>query len=322
MNAGPESAIPRPDLEAIRAAASRIGPYVHRTPIKTCETLNGMVGAELFFKCENFQKTGAFKFRGACNTVLSLSEDEAKRGVITHSSGNHAQAVALAAKTRGVSVCIVMPDTAPAVKRSAVEGYGAAITLCEPTMAARESTTADLVAETDAVLVHPYNDHRIIAGAGTAALELLEEVEELDTVMTPIGGGGLACGTSLVAHGLSPRTRVIAVEAEGAADASRSIEAGRIIRCENPNTIADGLLMTLGDLTFPIIREYVHAIVPIDDNAIVSAMRLVWERMKIIIEPSAAVTVAALLAGKVDAAGKRIGVFLTGGNVDFDKLPW
>lgn len=322
MNADPKSVIPRPDLDTIRAAASRIGPYIHRTPVMTCTTLNGMVGAELYFKCENFQKVGAFKFRGACNVVLSLSDDEVQRGVITHSSGNHAQAVALAAKTRGVPTRIVMPRTAPAVKRAAVADYGATITLCEPTMASRESTTSDLIAETGAVLIHPYNDHRIVAGAGTAALELLEDVDELDYLMTPLGGGGLACGTSLAVRELSPNARVIAVQPEGADDGFRSIAAGRIIPPENPKSIADGLLVGLGELTFSILRDHVHAIVTVDDEAIASAMRLVWERMKIIIEPSAAVTVAALLAGQINAAGKRIGVFLTGGNVDLDKLPW
>lgn len=322
MSSGFDGSGPRPDLDMIRAAAARIEPHVHRTPVMTCETLNGMVGAELFFKCENLQKVGAFKFRGACNAVFSLSDEEAERGVITHSSGNHAQAVALAARARGISARIVMPKTAPAVKLAAVEGYGATVTLCEPTMAAREATTADLIAETGAVLIHPYNDHRIIAGAGTAALEFFEDVEDLDIVMAPIGGGGLVCGTALTVHGLSLKTQVIAAEPEGADDAFHSIEAGKIVACDHPNTIADGLLMGLGDLTFPIIRDHVHAIVTIDDAVIASAMRLVWERMKIIIEPSAAVTVAALLAGKVDATGKRIGAILTGGNVDLDKLPW
>lgn len=311
-----------PNLDTIRDAARRIAPYTHRTPVLTSKSLNRMTGADLFFKCENFQKVGAFKFRGACNAVFSLSEEEASRGVITHSSGNHAQALALAANLRQVTARIVMPHNAPAVKRAAVEGYGAAITPCEPTLEAREDATARIMAETGAVLVHPYDDYRIIAGQATAALELLEDVAHLDVVVTPVGGGGLLSGTALAVHALSPSTEVIAAEPEGADDACRSLEAGRIIPSLNPNTVADGLLTSLGERNFPIIRKHVHAIVTVDDAATIAAMRLVWERMKIVIEPSAAVAVAALLDRKVDGAGKRVGIILSGGNVDLARLPW
>jgi threonine dehydratase len=309
-------------LDAIRQAAARIKPHAHRTPVLTCRSLSRMVNAELFFKCENFQKVGAFKFRGACNAVFSLSDDEASRGVATHSSGNHAAALSLAAQLRGIEALIVMPENAPQVKKQAVAGYGGKIIFCEPTLEAREATLAKVVEETGAHFVHPYNDQRIIAGQGTAALELLEELPALDAVMAPVGGGGLLSGTALTVSGLSPATRIIGAEPEGADDAYRSLQEGKIIPSIEPKTVADGLLTSLGDLTFPIIQAHVQQIVTVGEEAIISGMRHVWERMKIVIEPSAAVPVGALLEKKIDLSGERIGVILSGGNVDLDKLPW
>jgi threonine dehydratase len=281
-----------------------------------------MVNAQLFFKCENLQKAGAFKFRGACNTVFSLSDTEVSRGVATHSSGNHAAALALAAQMRDVEAFIVMPRNAPPVKRAAVAGYGGNIVYCEATLEAREEALAEVVQKTGATFVHPYNDPRVIAGQGTAALELLEEVPDLDVVMAPVGGGGLLSGTALAASALSPETRVIGAEPEGADDAYRSLQARRIIPSVNPQTVADGLLVSLGDLTFSIIQVHVEQIVTVSEEEIVAAMRHVWERMKIIIEASAAVPVGALFERKIDLTGARIGVVLSGGNVDLDKLPW
>lgn len=312
----------RPTLDTIREAAGHIAPYAHRTPVMTCATFNDAAAAQVFFKCENFQKVGAFKFRGACNAVFSLSDAEAARGVVTHSSGNHAQALALAARLRRIPAYIVMPENAPAVKRLAVAGYGGRITFCEPILDARGTTTDRIRNETGATLIHPYNDYRIIAGQGTAALELMEAVPDLDVVLVPVGGGGLASGTAVAVRALAPTAQVFGVEPAGADDAKRSIEAGRILPSENPRTIADGLLTRLGDKMFPILRDLLAGIVTVDDDAIVRAMRLVWERMKIIIEPSAAVPVAALLERAYDARGKRIGVILSGGNVDLDRLPW
>jgi threonine dehydratase len=308
-----------PTIADIRAAAERIGPHAHRTPVMTSQTLDAMAGASLFFKCENLQRVGAFKFRGASNAVMSLSAEEAARGVATHSSGNHAAALALAARIRGVPSYIVMPRGAPPVKKAAVLGYGARVTECEPTLASRESTLRAVVAETGAAFVHPYNDARVIAGQGTAALELMEDVPGLDVVVTPVGGGGLLSGTAIAVTSLSS-ARVVGVEPEAADDARRSLEAGRIIPSDNPKTIADGLRTSLGDLTFAAARERVSAIEAVSEAAIGDAMRLVWERMKIIIEPSSAVPVAALLARKIQ--GAKIGVILSGGNVDLTRLPW
>jgi threonine dehydratase len=310
-----------PTFEDIRAAAQRIQPYIHRTPVLTCRGLNRLTGAELFFKCENFQKTGAFKFRGACNAIFSLPGADLARGVATHSSGNHAAAVALAARLRKTTAYIVMPENASRVKRRAVAGYGGQITFCQPTLASREETLADVIAQTKARLIHPYNDPLIIAGQGTAALELAEEVPDLDLVLAPVGGGGLISGTALTLAALRPQTRVIAVEPQGADDAYRSFREKTLIPCTAPDTIADGLRTSLGDLTFPILLNYVHDVVMVSDAAIAQAMRTVWERMKIIIEPSAAVPVAALLEGKI-SPGRRIGIILSGGNVDLDRLPW
>jgi threonine dehydratase len=314
--------MPAPTLTDIRNAAERIRPYAHCTPILTCASLDRQVGAQVFMKCENLQKVGAFKFRGACNAVFSLTDEEAAHGVATHSSGNHAQAVALAARLRGIPAYIVMPENAPAVKKAAVAGYGGQITFCEPTLQAREATTEQIIKETDATIVHPYNDYHVIVGQGTAALELLEEFPDLNVIITPVGGGGLLSGTAIAAKGISPNIRVIAAEPEMADDAYRSLQAGHIIPSENPKTVADGLLTSLGNKTFPIIQEHVEQIVTVSERAILESMRFIWERAKIIIEPSAAVPVGLLWERKIDLSGLRVGVILSGGNVDLGRLPW
>ncbi len=311
-----------PRFEDVREAAVRIRPLVHRTPVLTCATLDRRVGARLFFKCENFQKVGAFKFRGACNAVFSLDAAAAARGVATHSSGNHAQALALAARLRGIPAHIVMPENAPGVKREAVAGYGGRIRFCAPTLSAREAALEAMVAETGANFVHPYNDPRVIAGQGTAALELLEEAGDLDALVVPVGGGGLLSGTLLAARGLAPRARVWGVEPAGADDARRSLREGRIVPSVEPRTIADGLLTSLGEVTFAIISRDVEDIATASEEGIAAAMRLIWERMKIVIEPSAAVPLAALLEGTLNLGGLRVGVVLSGGNVDLARLPW
>lgn len=311
-----------PNLTEIIEAARRIQPYAHRTPVLTCASLDRQVGAQVFLKCENLQKVGAFKFRGACNAVFSLAESDAPRGVATHSSGNHAQGLALAARLRGIPAYIVMPDKAPAVKRVAVEGYGGKITFCEQTLEARESTLAQVAAQTGATVVHPYNNYQVIAGQGTAVLELLQDVPDLDVILVPVGGGGLLSGTAIAAKELFPRIRVIAAEPEQADDAFRSLAAGKIIPSVNPRSVADGLLASLGDLTFSIIQERVEQIVTVSEAGIVEAMKFVWERAKIVIEPSAAVPVGALWEHRIDLTGLRVGVILSGGNVDLDRLPW
>ncbi len=281
-----------------------------------------MCDAELFFKCENFQKAGAFKIRGATNAVFALGDEEASQGVATHSSGNHAAALALAARWRGIKAYVVMPENAPEVKRNAVDNYGAEIIFCRPTLEAREEGLAKIVDRTGAIFIHPYNDYRVISGQGTAALELCEEIPDLDIVMTPVGGGGLLSGTAIAVSAISPKAHVIAAEPERANDAYRSFQAGRIIPANNPDTIADGLRTSLGALTFPIIRRYVKEIVTVSEEGIVKAMRYIWERMKIIVEPSAAVPLEALLTKRIELPGKRIGVILSGGNVDLANLPW
>jgi threonine dehydratase len=281
-----------------------------------------MTGAELFLKDENLQRVGAFKARGACNAVFSLTEEEARHGVATHSSGNHGAALAYAAGLRGIPAIVVMPDNAPPVKRAAVAGYGAQIVTSGSRPLDREHTLEDVIRETGATFVHPSNDPRVIAGQGTAALELLDDVPDFDVVMVPVGGGGLLAGTALAVSGRSSRTRTIAAEPEMADDAYRSFRDGRIYPSENPRTVADGLRTSLGDVNFPIIHEYVAEIVTVSEQGIIDAMRLVWERVKIIIEPSSAVPVAALLEGKFDSKGLRIGIILSGGNVDLDRLPW
>ena len=309
-------------LSTIQQAAERIKPYVHRTPILTNESLNQRVGAQVYLKCENMQKVGAFKFRGACNAVYSLSDEEARYGVCTHSSGNHAQALALAARLRGVPAYIVMPDNAPQVKKDAVANYGGQITFCEPTLQARESTLERIRLDTGATVIHPYNDERVIAGQGTAALELLEDVPDLDVILTPVGGGGLLSGTAIAATESKRAMRVIAGEPELAADAYRSMQAGAIIPSVNPKTVADGLLTSLGTLTFPIIYERVEQIVTVSEQGIIDSMKFIWERAKLVIEPSAAVAVAVLWEKKIDLSGLKVGVILSGGNVDLGKLPW
>lgn len=311
-----------PTLDDIRAAARRIQPYIHHTPVLTSQSLDETVGAQVFLKCENLQKVGAFKFRGACNAVFSLPDEKASRGVCTHSSGNHAQALALAARIRGIPAYIAMPDTAPAVKKAAVAGYGGQITFCEPTLESREAALARIVAETGADIVHPYNDARVITGQGTAALELLEDVPDLDLIITPIGGGGLLSGTSVAAAETKKGIRVIGAEPEMADDAYRSLQAGRILPSVKPKTIADGLLTSFGTLTFPIVRERVEQIVTVSEQGIIDSMKFVWERLKIIIEPSAAVAVGVLWEKKIDLSGLKVGVILSGGNVDLEKLPW
>ncbi len=311
-----------PTSEDIRIAAKAIAPYAHRTPVLTCGAIDHIAGTRLFFKCENFQKVGAFKFRGACNTVMGLSTDAAANGVATHSSGNHAQALALAARLRGIPAHIVMPSNAPEVKKRAVQGYGANITLCAPTLLARETTLERVVEKTNAEVVHPYNDYRVICGQATAALELHEQEPDLDIVMAPVGGGGLLSGTALTTHYLYPKCRVIAAEPKGADDAWRSFNEGRLIPSENPQTIADGLLTSLGDKTFPIIKSHVEAILTVTEESIVKAMRLIWERMKIIIEPSCAVPLAAVLTYPERFAEQQTGIILTGGNVDLERLPF
>jgi threonine dehydratase len=310
------------NIDAVRQAAQRIAPWAHRTPVMRSRFFDERTGARVAFKCENFQKAGAFKFRGAANAVLSLTDEESRRGVVTHSSGNHAQALALAASLRGAPATIVMPAGSAAVKRAAVIGYGATVIDCAPTLAAREETAAEAVRRTGGVFVHPYDDARIIAGQGTAALELLEDAPDLDVIFTPVGGGGLLCGTAITASAVSPRTRVIAGEPTGADDAQRSLAAGVIVPSVNPQTVADGLRTSLGELNFPIIQRYVAEILTVDDAQTLAAMRLVWERMKIIIEPSSAVPVAALLANAERFAGLNIGVILSGGNVDLAALKW
>lgn len=288
-----------PTLNDIREAAERIKPYAHRTPVLTNESLNQRVGAQVYLKCENFQKVGAFKFRGACNAVFSLSDKEAARGVSTHSSGNHAQALALAAKLRGIPAYIVMPSNAPQVKKDAVAGYGGQITFCVPTLEARESTLAKIAGETGSTIIHPYDNERVIAGQGTAALELLEKVPDLDVIIAPVGGGGLLSGTSIAATELKKGIRVIAGEPEMADDAYRSMKEGKIIPSANPETIADGLLTSLGKLTFPIIQQRVEQIVTVSEAGIIESMKFIWERAKIVIEPSAAVAVAVLWEKKL-----------------------
>ncbi|HOB54150.1 MAG TPA: pyridoxal-phosphate dependent enzyme [Acidobacteriota bacterium] len=311
-----------PQLADVRAAAERIRPYAHRTPVLTCAGLDALAGARLHFKCENLQKVGAFKFRGACNAVFSLSQEELRRGVATHSSGNHAAALALAARLRGATAHIVMPRTAPAVKQAAVAGYGGRIVFCEPTLAARESALAEVTAATGAVFIHPYNDPRVITGQGTAALELLADAPALDIVITPVGGGGLLSGTAIAASGAAPGIRVLAGEPAAADDACRSLQAGRILPSLDPVTVADGLRTSLGDRTFPIIRRLVERILTVSEDGIIRAMRLVWERMKIVVEPSAAVPLAAVLEHPEVFRDRRVGIILSGGNVDLDHLPW
>ena len=311
-----------PSMQDVFDAAARIDGHATRTPVLTSSTLDTMFATRLFFKCENFQKAGAFKFRGACNTVFSLSQSEARRGVATHSSGNHGAALALAARWRGIPCRVVMPRNAPRVKKAAVAGYGAEIDFCAPTLAAREASLEAIVARTMAVVVHPYDDSRVIAGQGTVALELLDALPDLDLVLVPIGGGGLAAGTALTVKSRSPETRVIAVEPQGADDTYRSFRAGERLPSVAPQTIADGLLTSVGVRNFALVQRFVDDIVTVGETAIVRSMRLMWERMKVVVEPSAAVPLAALVEERIDVRGKRVGIVLSGGNVDLDRLPW
>jgi threonine dehydratase len=309
-------------LALIREAHARIKDKINRTPVLTSATLDAQAHAQLFFKCENFQKGGAFKARGATNAVFLLSDEEARRGVATHSSGNHAAALARAAGLRGISAHIVMPNNASQAKQAAVARYGGRIVLCEPTLAARETTCARLIADTGAVLIHPYDDVRVMAGQGTTAVELLESIPELDLLLCPVGGGGHLSGVAVAGKSLKPSIRVVGVEPAGADDAYRSFNAGHIIPSVNPQTIADGLRSSLGKHTFPEIQRYVDEIVTVSEESIMQAMRTIWEVMKIIIEPSAAVPYAALLEDKLNIADKRVGIILSGGNLDLDTLPW
>ena len=311
-----------PSQSDIREAHNRILKYGHITPVLSSEKVNERAGTQVFLKCENFQKVGAFKFRGACNAVFSLSDEEASKGVGTHSSGNHAQALALAAKYRGIKAHVVMPENAPKVKVSAVRDYGADITFCASTIESRESTLQEIIKETGAIPIHPYNDSRIIAGQATSALELLETNPDLDIILTPVGGGGLLSGTALAAKLKNPSIQVIGTEPELADDAFRSFRKGELQPVYSTATIADGLRTSLGELSFTIIKDNVDDIVTVSEESIIEAMRFIWERMNIIIEASCAVPIAALFEKKIDVQNKKVGVIITGGNVDLDNLPW
>jgi threonine dehydratase len=311
-----------PDASTIIKAHERIKKYIHRTPVLSCQNINNHLKADIYFKCENFQKVGAFKARGATNAVMSLSDELVINGVCTHSSGNHAQALARAAKLRNIKAYIVMPNTAPKVKIAAVKQYGGEITFCEPTLEAREATIKKIIAQTSATEIHPYNNLEIIAGQATAAMEFIEEHSDLDIIMAPVGGGGLLSGTSLSAKYFSPNLKVIAAEPDNADDAFQSFYKKELIPSVNPHTIADGLLTSLGSITYPIILKNVDQIVTASESAIIEAMKLIWERMKIIIEPSSAVPLATIIENKFDYQNKKIGIILSGGNVDLSKLPW
>ena len=311
-----------PSKNDIIKAADRLSPHIHRTPIHTSKAINKILGTELFFKCENFQKVGAFKYRGATNAVIQLSKKDLQYGVATHSSGNHAQALALAAKMSNTKAYIVMPSNAPESKIEAVKGYGAKIIECEPTLEARESTLNQVIKKTNAHFIHPYNDYRIITGQATAAKELIEEQPELDFIIAPVGGGGLLSGTALSVKYFSPLTKVIGAEPICADDAYKSFVAGKIIPSINPDTIADGLLTSLGELTFPIIRKNVMKILTIQDSFTIEAMQLIWSRMKIVVEPSAAVPLAVVMKNQAFFRDKNIGIILSGGNVDVSNLPF
>jgi threonine dehydratase len=304
--------------ETIEQAHQRIKAYIHKTPVMTSQGVDEQAGCKIFFKCENFQKIGAFKARGAMNAVLSLAPEERAKGVATHSSGNHAQALARAAKIVGIVSYIVMPRTAPLVKKRGVEGFEGKIFECEPTLESRESTLAEVVKKTGATVIHPFNNYEVIAGQATAAKELFEEVPDLDVIIAPVGGGGLLSGTALATKFFSPKTVVMGGEPEGADDAYRALKSGKIENSQS-NSIADGLLTMLGDKTFPIIRDHVKEIITVSDNEIIYAMRLIWERVKIIVEPSCAVPLAAVLKAKDNFKGKRVGIILSGGNVDIER---
>jgi threonine dehydratase len=311
-----------PLLSDIRAAHSRIVPFIHQTPVLSSKLLNTMFGCQLHFKCENFQKVGAFKFRGATNAVLSLTDEERKKGVVTHSSGNHAAALALAASMNGVKAYIVMPENAPVVKKNAVAGYGADITFCKPTLQAREETTEEIMKRTGANLIHPYDNFNVICGQGTAALELLGARPDLEIVVAPVGGGGLLSGTSTCIKGISSEIRVIGAEPLNANDACQSFRQGKLIPSVNPLTVADGLLTSLSELTFSVISKNVDEIFTASEESIVDCMLVVWERMKIIIEPSSATVLAIIKENPEYFKGRKVGLVISGGNVDFRKLPF
>jgi threonine dehydratase len=311
-----------PNFEAIRAAHRRIAPHIHRTPVVTSASLDEIAGAQLFFKCENLQKTGSFKIRGATNAIFSLTDEEALHGVVAPSSGNHAAAMALAARWRGIPAYIVMPSNSSAAKMRAVESYGGKITLCEPNMASRENTCAEVMRKTGAHLVHPYDDARVIAGQGTAALELLEEIGDLDVVITPASGGGLLSGTAIAAKGMRPGIRLVGGEPRNADDAYRSLASGKIQAASQSETMADGLRATLSPLTFSILQSMVDEISLVSEEEIVTAMLLLWERTKLVVEPSGAVAAAPALNRRIRAEGKKIGIILSGGNLDLRKLPF
>ncbi len=311
-----------PTLEDIRSAKLRIAPFIHKTPILTSTAINQIAEAEIYFKCENFQKVGAFKARGAANAVMKLREEQKAKGVATHSSGNHAAALARAATEAGIKSYIVMPSNAPEIKKKAVRSYGGEIIECEPNLKARETTLKDVVGKTGATFIPPYDFMDVIEGQATCALEMWEEGIAFDTIMTPVGGGGLLSGTALATHYLNPSCKVIAGEPNGADDAYRSFKAKKLIPMDKPDTIADGLLTSLGQINFEIIIKYVDDILTVNDNEIVEAMRLIFERMKIIIEPSCAVPLAALLKYKEQFKGQKVGIILSGGNVDLSKLPF
>jgi len=311
-----------PAAREIKAAHDRIKPFINRTPVLTSFTIDRMFRCEVFFKCENFQKVGAFKARGATNAVRSLDPEALKKGVATHSSGNHAQALSWAAALAGTNAYIVMPSNSSPVKIEAVKGYGGKITFCDPTLSSRETTLQKVIEKTAAIEIHPYNDPRIIAGQATSALELIEDIPDLDLIIAPVGGGGLLSGTALSAFYFAPEAEVIGTEPEQADDAFRSFAAGTIIPSVNPQTLADGLRTSLGSCTFPIIRKHVRSIVTVSEESIIRAMKFIWERMKIIVEPSSAVPFAAIMEEKINVEGKRVGLIISGGNVDLDNLPW
>lgn len=315
-----------PTIDDMKAAHERAKPYIHRTPVFTSGYLNELAGCEMFFKCENFQKAGAFKVRGASNAVFGLTDEQAKRGVATHSSGNHALSLSYAAGRRGIPCHVVMPRTAPQAKKDAVRGYGGIITECEPSTTSREEVFAKVHAETGADFVHPYNDPRVVAGQGTCSRELLEQMDDLggalDAVIAPIGGGGMISGTCLTLSNLAPNVKIYAAEPEQADDAARSFKAGHIIADDAPVTVADGLKVPLKDLTWHFVSNHVTDILTASETEIVDAMRITWQRMKLVMEPSSAVPLATILKNKETFAGKRVGVIITGGNVDLSKLPW
>ncbi|NOZ46826.1 MAG: pyridoxal-phosphate dependent enzyme [Chlorobi bacterium] len=311
-----------PQFSNILAAKQRIASFVHHTPVLTSKSINHILGAEIYFKCENFQKVGAFKFRGATNAILNLSNKEVAKGVATHSSGNHAAALALAAKNKGIPAYIVMPENAPGIKKKAVAGYGAKIVYCEPTLQAREIALGQVIRKTGAYFIHPYDNFDVICGQGTAALELMEEIDDLEIVMAPVGGGGLLSGSAISVKEINSKCKVYAAEPEMADDAYKSFKSGKLVPSVNPKTIADGLLTSLSNLTFNIINNKVDDILLVDEKSIVHAMKMVWERMKIIIEPSSSVPLAAILKNSFQFKSKKIGIIISGGNVDLSNLPF